>query len=226
MDPHPSMVVYIHRPMIPFFAAPVSVALGLAWKKAVAIFDINAACDATCAEEALYTIRLGPMAGDIWSHGNQQLLLFSKESASTAALAASSSWSPSSTSNFLIFSLKTYVEDKYLVAFSANIPESRVFKSSYSSQLYLETMVPSKEEPMVIRGSVRKLVHRCNPSIFSDIVHPTTASLTGFIPGSLGDPPKKTSPRVKAKGLRTRLTQKGWDQTHTLRHVTVQQNAS
>jgi hypothetical protein len=26
--------------------------------------------------------------------------------------------------------------------------------------------------------------------------------------------------------LRTRLTQKGWDQTHTLRHVTVQQNAS
>ena len=33
-------------------------------------------------------------------------------------------------------------------------------------------------------------------------------------------------PRVKAKGLRTRLTQKGWDQTHTLWHVTVQQNAS
>ena len=39
-------------------------------------------------------------------------------------------------------------------------------------------------------------------------------------------PTEKTSPRVKAKGLRTRLTQKGWDQTHTLRHVTVQQNAS
>lgn len=199
MDPHPSMVVYTHRPMIPFFAAPVSVALGLAWKKAVAIFDINAACDATRAEEALHTIRLGPMAGDIWSHGNQQLLLFSIESASTAALAASSSWSPSSTFNFLIFLLKTYVEDKYLVAFSANVRESSVFKSSYSSQLYLETMAPSKEEPMVRRGSVRKLVHRCNPSILSDIAHPTTASLTGFISGSLGDPPKKLRPGSKRK---------------------------